>query len=226
MISTFDNCLFIHIPKVAGQSIETVFLERAGFSWEKRDNLLLKHNTSPKLGPPRLAHLTADEYVTLGYLSANEFSNMFSFAFVRNPWDRLVSEYLYREYPFSFNDYLFKYFPKAEDDNYQLGADLHRHIIPQVNFLCNKQGELVVDFVGRFENLSQDFAKVTKMMTGESLSLPHKNKSTQNKLISLLTFSTNKKQHYSKFYDDKSREFVAKLYKRDIELFGYYFEKK
>lgn len=222
MICKDDNCIFIHIPKVAGQSIESVFLERAGLSWSERDSFLLKPNKNPKLGPPRLAHLTAEEYVKLGYLNESEFNSMFRFAFVRNPWERLVSEYIYRKYPYTFHDFLFKFFPEPESNNYTEGTDLHRHIIPQSDFLYNSKGELLVDFIGRFENLSVDFAKVTKLITGHHLTLPHKNKSN-SKLKKLLNFS-KKNKHYSEFYNKQSRSFVENLYRKDIELFGYEFD--
>jgi sulfotransferase famil protein len=223
LISKFDNCLFVHIPKVAGQSIETVFLERAGLNWQQRESMLLRANADSKLGPPRLAHLTAQEYVTLQYLTLNEFNAMFSFTFVRNPWDRLVSEYVYRKYPYSFKDFLFKFFPKPTDDDFSKGQDFYRHIAPQADFICDEENNLLVDFVGRFENLAEDFAKVTKLITGNSLVLPHKNKSPRKKLQKLLGFSANEKQQYGQFYDDESQEFVANLYERDIELFNYDF---
>ena len=224
MISETDNCLFVHIPKVAGQSVEAVFLARAGLDWGQRERFLLKPNTDPALGPPRLAHLTASEYIELGYLSETEFASMFSFAFVRNPWDRLVSEYLYRKYPYSFETFLLKHFPKAEDDDYTLGRDLYRHVIPQAKFLYNNEGELLVDFIGKFESLEEDFATVSEKITGERLTLPHKNKSGVSGLKKILGRSKQKKVHYSQYYTSKTQALVAELYRDDIRLFNYKFE--
>ena len=225
MISTRDNCVFVHIPKVAGQSIESVFLERANLTWQQRENMLLRHNEDPKLGPPRLAHLTAQEYISLGYLSSEAFNNMVTFTFVRNPWDRLVSEYLYRKYPYSFKDFLYKFFPKKCDDNYAKGQDLYRHVMPQVDFILDKQGNSMVDYIGKFENLTEDFANVTKLITGKSLFLPHKNKTSKNKLQQFLKLYSSNKQHYSSYYDDESQLMVANLYQQDIVLFNYTFER-
>jgi len=216
--------LFIHIPKAAGQSIESVFLERAGLTWEERDSFLLKHNANPNLGPPRLAHLTALEYVKLGYLTESKFSEMFSFAFVRNPWDRLVSEYIYRGYTCSFSDFIYKSFPTNVDDDYAKGRDLYRHVIPQIDFLCDKDGKMLVDFVGKFEDITFDFATVSKKITGRSLSLPHRNKSPSNKLKAMFNLSKKRKRHYSEYYDERSKAFVADKYRQDIELFNYDFE--
>ncbi len=224
MISRYDNCLFIHIPKVAGQSIESVFLKRAGLTWQQREEMLLKPNKLPSMGPPRLAHLTALEYVKHGYLSANEFSEIFKFSFVRNPWERLVSEYKYRNFTFSFKDFVWSKFPLPSDDNYSQGVDLYRHIIPQSDFLYDQHDNLLVDYVGKFESLANDFSRVTKLITGDSLSLPHKNKSSKTLFEKLASWRGNKGKHYSEYYDDATREYIEDLYKRDIRLLDYTFE--
>lgn len=219
MISKFDKCLFVHIPKVAGQSIESVFLKRAGFEWHERAPFLLKANANKELGPPRLAHLTANEYVELGYLTEERFSELYRFSFVRNPWERILSEYKYRGYKCSFKDFLLKSFPTEKDDNYASGDDLYRHVIPQAEFVCNRQGELLVDFIGRFETLSSDFAKVSEAIIGSPLALPHKNKTT-SKFKSVFQ---PKAKHYTDYYCDITERFVERYYAQDIELFNYFF---
>lgn len=217
MISKLDNCLFIHIPKVAGQSIESVFLTRAGLTWNERAPFLLRPNKDPKLGPPRLAHLTALEYIELGYLTEKEFAQMYRFSFVRNPWQRILSEYLYRDYKCTFEHFLLRRFPTKKDDNYQSSDDLYRHVMPQANFVCDKNGNLLVDFIGRFESLGADFSALSKLITGEELVLPHKNKTKRT------WWKSPKPKHYTDYYTDKTEQFVANYYAQDIELFGYIF---
>jgi hypothetical protein len=226
MISEYDQCLFVHIPKVAGQSIEQVFLTRAGHTWQQREKFLLKANHEPALGPPRLAHLTASEYVSKGHIQQKEFEELFRFSFVRNPWDRLVSEYLYRGHTFSFKDWLFNYFPTAHNDDYQKSYDAYRHIMPQYDFLYDQRGNLLVDYVGRFENLSEDFAKVSELITGQRLSLPHKNKTPIAGLKSKVRaiVMPSRKLDYQAYYDDESRDFVEGFYAKDIKHFAYQFD--
>jgi len=228
MISSFDKCLFVHIPKVAGQSIELAFLNRAKLSWQQRGDFLLRQNSEPSLGPPRLAHLTAQEYYQLGYISQQSFESLYSFSFVRNPWDRLVSEYLYRKYPFSFNDFITKDFPTASDDNYEKGLDAYRHIMPQYKFLYDEEGKLLVNFVGKFENLKDDFHQVSKNIVGEPVDLPYKNKTKINlnplKKISQMLLPTNPKIHYSEYYDSDLIQWVHDHYAKDIALFDYKFD--
>jgi len=57
MICAQYRCLFVHVPKTAGMSIDQVFLELVGLTWKTRAPLLLGGNDDPKLGPPRLEHL-------------------------------------------------------------------------------------------------------------------------------------------------------------------------
>ena len=107
MICREFNCLFVHVPKAAGQSIEQFFMDRLGLDWESdRDQLLLGSNNDPSRGTEKLSHLTAAEYVECGHLSRQEFESLFKFSFVRDPYRRIVSEYLYRNYfhHFSFRD--------------------------------------------------------------------------------------------------------------------------
>jgi hypothetical protein len=227
------QCIFVHIPKTAGQSIEHVFVGLLGRSWETRAPLLLRPNDDPKCGPPRLAHLKAAEYVSCDHVSQPQFDSYFKFSFVRNPWDRIVSAYKYKyAQRCDFKTYLFKQLPTPSWSN------AYCHIIPQYEFLYDAEGKCLVDFVGKFERLQEDFDQVCTTLGIPNVLLPHVNKSLekdkQNQLRKHLRnvwyFLCNKQrirnfQHYTEYYDDESKEFVAHLFQKDIEIFNYEFER-
>ncbi|NEO38726.1 MAG: sulfotransferase family protein [Moorea sp. SIOASIH] len=214
MLCNDFQCVFVHIPKVAGESIEGFFSSLLGVT---REMLLLRSNRDPKLGPEQLSHLTAQEYVRFGHMTAEQFKSYYKFSFVRNPWKRLASEYIFKRYidKFEFKDFVFNNFPKPDDY-----SDASRHVLPQYDFLYDSQGNLLVDFVGRFENLQADFNIVCQKLGIKETQLPHLNSNKQNKIVK------GYKQEYKpylEYYDDETKEFVGKIYKKDIETFGYRF---
>ncbi|MBF0623004.1 MAG: sulfotransferase family 2 domain-containing protein [Magnetococcales bacterium] len=237
MLCHDHRVIFVHVPKVAGQSVEQVFLKRLGLSWapEERKKLLLCANDDPKRGPPRLAHLTAQEYIDLGYVDQQQFSDYFKFGFVRNPWARLVSEYRFRKHPYfrDFKRFVFNHFPTPGWD------DRYRHIMPQSDYLYDDQGQCLVDFIGRFENLQADFEEVCRRLNWQPQKLPHANKSSTGKVADRKTprqwvttmgkyllrhrVERHTYPHYSAYYDDETLEYVNRYYAKDIARFSYRF---
>jgi hypothetical protein len=229
MICREFNCLFVHIPKTAGQSIEQFFMDRLQLDWDRdRAALHLQRNDNPALGTEKLAHLSAAEYVECGHLPASEFSDLFKFSFVRNPWDRILSEYRYRNYfqHRSFSDFVLNKLPAPGWD------DKYRHVMPQYDMLYSNEGKLLVDFVGRFESLHQDFDQVCEHLGIENSKLPHRNRSDKKsrdlkrKIRNWLFLNgENRLESLDDFYDDETRAAVAQYYRKDIEVFGYQFGK-
>lgn len=234
MICRDLGALFIHIPKAAGQSVERVLLGEMGLDWNSRAGTLLRSNTDPSKGPPRLAHLTAEEYVRLGWLDEKESSALFKFAFVRNPWARVVSEYQYRRLGpgIGFRQFVLERFPGPADDNYATSDDHYRHVLPQVRFLFNQKGECLVDFVGRFESIGSDFATVASKLGLKCTELPHSNASRQTPrqkdgfrrtLQDILRGVGARKTDYTAYFDSQTQRVVERLYEEDIARFGYSF---
>jgi sulfotransferase famil protein len=208
VISEKFKTIFVHIPKCAGQSVERVFLSKTGLTWENRSPLLLRYNPDPRLGPERLAHLYAMEYVRFGYISAGDFLSYFKFSIVRNPWEKLVSEYKYRieTTGMSFSDFLFFHFPKEGM------SDFRRHMEPQWKFVCDTNKNVIVDKLVRMENLQEEIESTFQRIFNERIVLPKINQSLNP-------------TDYRQFYDDRTARFVEEFYKDDIELFNYTFER-
>ncbi len=191
------RCVFAHIPKTGGNSIRNVVFEK-------------------KYEGPWFGERLPDEW-----------QDLFKFAFVRNPFDRVVSGW--------------KMFCEGTEDDawnlpdgkplnlslkevIQLGLDdsalfghpfynqikpnpftrLKNHIIPQTH---PYHGIQFVDFIGRFENLAEDFAHVASTVGLGSQKLPKSN--------------WTKRTHYRDYFDDESRSLAEELYREDLQRFSY-----
>jgi hypothetical protein len=180
------------------------FLDAAGLSWEDRAAFLMRPNDDPVAGPERLAHLYAREYVELGYATAAEFERCFKFAVVRNPYDRFVSEYLWR-YPgmrMSAMDFLQNSITMAPF------TDLNRHIVPQKNFVTDASGAIVVDQILRFEEFETTVRALLVRLLGTSARLAHRN-------------ASKSRVPKENVLDEKLVEALTEYYAEDFSLFGY-----
>ena len=192
----FDKyqALFIHVPKSAGRSVV-----RGLFDVKS------------------VEHAPADWYQQL---DPEKFQRYFKFTFVRNPWDRAVSAYTYlgqggsaasaedrqwAEFVNSFDSFDSFIRQWLSTDNAMRNA----LFTPQVEFLKDSFGRIDMDFIGRFENLQQDFEKVAGEL-GVDAQLPHLNQS--------------RSADYRSFYTEESRARVAEVYAEDVGAFGYRFD--
>lgn len=233
MISHKYKVIFIHIPKVAGQSIETFFLELHGLDWQNRAPLLLGPNDNPEIGPPRLAHLRAVDYCKYHYISPDCFNDYFKFSFIRNPWSRTVSFYRYTKYSriVAFEYFVKKVLPDLiKEQNWFYGS--------QYDFVYD-ENRLMIDFLGRYESLDEDFEKLCKRLDIENEGLPHINKSSREtknevkKMVSKFKRKLHRIMRYGKdevnssdykdYYDRDLIRLVEEIYHKDIEAFEYNF---
>ena len=228
MLSHKHRCIYIHVPKTAGQSIEMAFLSSLGLNWKNRGQLLLRKNESPDKGPPRLAHLVARDYVRLGYCSQIQFDEYFKFGLVRNPWDRAVSLYKYLGCAnnMDFASFAQQYLPR------ELFRKMFWFVMPQFEYFCDHNGDSLLDHVGRFENIREEYLKVQRKLHHPIGGLPHRNMS--RKMVSgyferITQMLGNKhkdnrdSKNYRSYYDSESIDAIGQLYQVDIEKFGYEF---
>lgn len=201
--------VFVHIPKCAGTSIEEALIpivsDRNGFSdcsEEVRCKFWLPGNKG-------LQHQKLWQYEQ--YF---ELSDHFKFAFVRNPWDRAISQINYLRS--KTGEAVFS--GKTLKENIKIYCTSSRNIwwhdlgARQADYLKNNQGNLCMDFIGRFESLSTDFQKICMTMGIKPVpNLPH-------------IFNSRQTRHYSTFYDGESAAWIGERFAEDIDLFGYHFE--
>lgn len=193
-----NKYLFIHIPKTGGSCLKKNLSIDERFI-DTKHKIISRLHTEFKL----------DEY--------------FKFAFVRNPWDRFVSAYFYLKQIQSNPNHKWMHdYPRSKEINTLypdfddfVRSDLWRtnprawfHFKPQLGFIFNNRKN-DVDFIGRFENLQEDFDKVCS-----HIDLP-----TQK----LIPINTSRHKHYTEYYDDDTKKIVGYYYKKDIKYFNYTF---
>ena len=209
MIIHFHKAVFVHIPKNAGQSVESAFLSDLGLNWENRAPLLLRPSVDcDNKTPPRLAHLTGSQYVDLKYIPREMYNSYYKFAICRNPWDRAFSLYKYltpRSKPFAK-------FVK-EDFEKEIYKKVHWFSMSQAKYILGKNEKLLVDKIIRFETLAKDFKEVATKLKLQNKILPHINKSKESSRMT-----------YKDAYCEDSKKIIADIYADDIQLFQYSFE--
>jgi Sulfotransferase family len=176
MLSHRLKTIFVHIPKTGGQSVEHMFLRAHGLTWATRGDLLLRPNENKALGPSRLAHLYAEEYYTLGHVDRETFDRYYRFAVVRDPYDRIVSEFNFREHDHKTVRDFYASVPTRPF------ADRWRHVVPQAAYLVDRDGEMLVEDIIRFETLGEDIAKVFARVPELDGTLDHINSSKKKRL--------------------------------------------
>lgn len=205
MISHKHKCIFIHIPRTGGSSIEKALVGQNWWSIEKTT----KHLTVAQ---------AKDVY-------SSYWDAYFKFAFVRNPWDRYVSLLAFAEMYYGtrsdeltrsmIEEYKRRFgYPVTVEYDYRFYS--WREVVASARFeqsvYLNILGKRELDFVGKYENLDEDFAKVCRVLGVLEPSLGRLGASAKRK------HST-----YRQYYDERLRNDVAELYAEDISFFGYKF---
>lgn len=189
-----QKCIFIHVPKAAGTSINSTLYGRT------------------------LGHYSALEIKSR---FPNLFQRSFTFSFVRNPWSRCLSAYNFaragktntmaiknpdfyqREEFRSFKHFVMEWLP---NQNLKKIDFVFR---PQAIFICDENDNVMLDFVGHLESLERDIKYVEKAL-GRSLPVKKLN-------------SVGASKSYMEAYDDEMAQVVGSLYAMDIAKFNYSF---
>ncbi len=203
MISFQKRFLFVHIPKTAGNSIQSVLRDYSEDQLvalrKEQDGIERFGLRNPKYKIKK--HSTLSEYHDA--LGDEQFRNLYKFTCVRNPWDRMVS-------------YYFTPTQNSETGNLKKFRRIISKAVSVADYLRLDDREedpfANADYIMRFENLADDFRAVCTTLGISPLSLPQYNRSNRD--------------HYSKYYDDELREFVRTRFASEIEWFNYTFEEQ
>lgn len=185
----FADFAFVHINKTGGSSIEVA--------------LRIPHQ-----------HKTALELRR--QVGERRWSDRFSFTIVRNPWDKVVSHYYYRvttnqtrlgDEPVGFNEWVQRTYGEKDPRYY----DNPKMFLPQLEWITDEYGRIIVDYVGRFEHLEDEFRRICQII-GCTAELPHLKRSSRG--------------DYRALYTAESVDIVCRWFIKDIETFGYEFNKR
>ena len=186
--------IFIHIPKTAGVSlVKSIF-----------------------------GHVTLEGHRSVSFYKqvfGTRYSDFFTFTIVRNPWERLYSAYKFLEKggmnthdknAFEAHLSIYKNFECfiLNGLNKKIIWEI-MHFIPQYDFVCDNNGKIIVDYVGKFENLKKSVDEINDILNS-NFELEHHNK-------------TNKKD-YKDIYTTEMIEKVHHIYQKDIDIFEYSFK--
>lgn len=195
------KAIFFHVPKTGGVAIGT-----------------LLHKVEEVETPPHIEY----DIIHTKY-SQEILDSSIKCAFVRNPFDRFVSAYHYlyqqdKNHPRWGHDYkchiiLRQY--KGFSDFCRVFADIKEinnycHFLPMEKYLC-KDNKIMMDFIGRFENLEEDYRAMKKIIGIHAPKLEKRNVSIHGP--------------WQEYYKDSfAFDLVRRWYRKDFEIFNYSME--
>ena len=205
IISTLHKFVFVAIPKTGTHAVRQALREHMGPQDMEQVGLFVQRSLPiPALARIGHGHITLEELRP--HVKPDAWESFFKFAFVRNPFDRFVS---------------YCAFVTREGDEFEkdpqavmrgvLANPPHQHILfhPQHKFVTDRSGALLTDHVGRVEEMQESYDEISGRIGIPTAKLEKVN--------------ATKRRDYRGYFDDELMEGVAKLYARDLELFGYEF---
>lgn len=217
LISNSHNFLFIHIFKTAGTSVRDVFLpysrliERLTFEFYLSKKLVGLYARLRKLENDGQAFMTGfHKHATAAEvrekMGAQQFDRYFTFCFVRNPYDHMVSLYHYIKQ--SRGHYLHQEAVNRTFEDF-LAYYIAQKPQRQSDFVFDVEGNALVKFIGRFEHLEEDTQTLCKQ-----LGLPAPKMSKKNT-------SNRAKKWGTYFQDESTKKLFQDYFQADFAHFNY-----
>lgn len=212
--------VYIKNKKVAGTSIEIALSKFCGpkdiltkltpkEDEEKRKKLGYTSRQNDKNGK-YYNHMPAKGVRKI--IGNDKWNEYYKFCHVRNPWDRMVSKYLFRRWKYTRMNWDFKDFIKHKVERVDLGVARQKSYKR-----ITESNKFILDDFYKFENMTETLKDIKeKIGFSENIILPETKTKTRGK----------DRIHYSHYYDDYCIEAVRNTFKWEIEKFGYEFEDK
>ena len=203
IVSHKHKFIFIHIPKTGGTTIASAMPGNIQFKYHAK------------------ARHIKDDFTM--------YNDYFSFAFVRNPWDRLYSIYTFNQRfvkrhvhtPIYETNGLNHYFEcdfktwLMEKSTWS-AWDMQKQYLPeqlqtQYDYIVDENGNNIISHIARYENFTEEYIAICDKLNVKSKTLEVLNKS-------------KRVQNFKDVYDEEMIVFVNKNHKIDIDKFNYTFE--
>lgn len=208
-INLKTKCVFIHIPRTGGTTLKQI----------------LGMGNIPESGKKKPSeHLTYKEI--LSFLGENEMRQSFVFSFVRNPWDRILSEYIWRKNETSgmefkhmstFDDFVKFVYAKTQGGFKETLLD--SHLATQCSYLFDNNRLIKTNFLGKFENFENEAKEIFSYFKIQTNHVPRLDSSFDGRIFVPKTKSLN----YKKYYNDETKRTIGKIYQIDIDTLKYTF---
>lgn len=216
LISHTHRFIYIHVGKTGGMSVREVlkpYAQEPDKFKIRRPAKMVGDSPNPLYTVWETLLLHAKGRDIRKEVPAEIFDSYYKFAFVRNPWDLMVSMYhfILREPEAAKHDQVkalsgfdaFVHWVGKTPDPFPRGITKL-----QKDMLTDSQGKLLPDLIGRYESLDRDFAQVCARLQIEN-TLPHLNRSQH--------------RDYRTYYNEETKALIAEHFQPDIDLFGYTF---
>ena len=204
IVSHRHRFVFAAIPKTGTHSVRHALRAHLGPDDIEQARLFVE-KTFPIPELARIGHGHISLAEVRPFLGEEAFGGYLKFAFVRNPFDRFISYCAFA----TSREGTFDRDPKRVMRHFLFTAPPMQHIIfrPQHLFIAGPDGALLADVVGKVEEMQASYDAVAARIGIATTPLDHANRSRRGA--------------YRDYYDQETIDGVAKIYARDLDLFGY-----
>ena len=205
------KAIFIHVHKTGGTYLSYMLHKYYGFKnyYLRRPDhdsfCLNKKKTTKYINYENRIHGVLIYYKTSPQLNKKmgmnleKWNSYYKFCFIRNPYDKIISAWNHiNRYKIPFNNYL-------NLRNICNDVEYMHMFLPQVRNIINQKGNIDINFIGKFENLEEDFHTILRNIGIKNI-------------IHDVNKQMNKREHLD-FYEYYNQEILDKVNRLLVEDF-------
>ena len=196
LISKDKKFVFFHIPKTAGGSMTALLSKYTDKQIDIKDKSKQGWMTKYHVNTKKQSFNSMHSFVDPHYNDHN-CKDMFSFSFVRNPYTRIISLYKFLK---RYKHLTFLGFCQYLNVNKQVNINQYKYL--------TLQDKIPLDFVGRYENIEEDFNYVCK-----KIGIPER--------YIDLGFEHKQNLTHKDYYCDESKKIIDDIFDVDFKIFNY-----